>query len=81
MVVLAMGHERQCVHESDRLVVVAEAERLGDRVAVLDHLPAGNLGQQFAHARFAEPVFAPSAGDAVGLGEGNQVVHGARLLA
>src|SRR5690606_22489384 len=50
VVVLAVGDEGERVHERHGPVVVVEAEGPGDRLAVLDHLPARDLGQEFAQA-------------------------------
>ncbi len=79
--ILAMGHERQCVHERHGPIVIVEAEGLGEGVAVLGQFPARHLRQQFAHARFAETVLAAAQGDAMGLDERNEVVHGGLLAA
>ena len=76
VVVFAVSHECQRVHERHRSVVVVEGERLAQGVTAFDELPSRYFRQQFAHARLGKPVLAPSTCDAVGLDEGDQVVHG-----
>src|SRR5690606_11588813 len=65
MVVLAVGHVRQRVHERHRAVVVLEGEGPHQRLAAFGKLPAGHLWLQFAQLRLGEPVLAAAAGDAM----------------
>ena len=78
--VFAVRDEGQCVHEAHRPVVVGELEGLHQRVAILRQFPARNLRQQLPHAGFGELVLAALAWDAVGVGEGDEVGHGAGSL-
>jgi hypothetical protein len=79
VVVLAIGHVRQCVHERHGAVVVLEAEGAHQRLAFFREFPTGHFGQQFAHARLGQPVFGAAAGNAVSLNEGDEVGHGGIL--
>ena len=75
MVVLAMGHERQRIHERHRPVVILEGERPDQRMAIFRQLPARHLRQQLPHVGIGQAVLAATAGHAMGLGKGNQVCH------
>lgn len=76
VVVLAVGHVRQRVHERDGAVVVREAEGAHQRAPVLGQLPARHLRQQLAQAGLAQAVFVAVARRAVGEGERDEVGHG-----